>query len=256
MAASGTFKWSPALSDLIIAAYGRCQIRRGALTVEHLQDAAMACNLLQTEWANEQVNLWTVERVSIPLIAGQSTYDVDPSTMMIMATYITTGEMDVTVDNSEIDADEWREPTVDAVSFPNQQDRIITSIDRDTYASFPKKLQQGQPSVYWFNSQTGPSITLWQVPDAHQKYVLHYYRARELQDAVLGDGAEADVPRNFLEAYVAALAFKLAELYAPARMEELLARAKASFTAAAQRDVEDAPLRIVPALSTYTSSVY
>jgi hypothetical protein len=248
--ASGKFAWSPALSDLIVAAYGRCQIRRAQLTVEHLQDAAMAANLLQMEWANEQVNLWTVECVSVPLVAGQSTYDVDP------ATYITTGQQDITVDNMNIDADEWVLPTVDSTEWQNQQDRILTSVDRDTYASFPKKLDQGPPTVYWFNQQVGPSITLWQVPDAHQKYVLHYYRARELQDAVLGDGAAADVPRHFLEAYVAALAFKLAEMYAPARMEELLARAKASFQAAAQRDVEDAPLRIVPALSTYASSVY
>jgi hypothetical protein len=254
--ASGTFKWSPALSDLIIAAYGRCQIRRNALTVEHLQDAAMACNLLQQEWANEQVNLWTVENVSVPLVAGQSTYDVDPSTVMIMAAWITTGQMDVTCDNTNIDADEAREPSVDAISFPNLQDRILTSIDRDTYASFPKKLETGPPSVYWFTKQIGPSITLWQVPDAYQKYVLHYYRARELQDAVLGDGAGADVPRHFLEAYVAALAFKCAELYAPALKDGLMARARATFTAAAERDVEDAPLRIVPALGTYTSSVY
>jgi len=256
ISASGTFRWNPALSDLIITAYGRCQIRRAELTVDHLQDAAMAANLLQLEWANEQVNLWTVELVSVPLVAGQATYDVDPTTIMIMASYITTGEQDITVDNSNIDADEWREPTVDATSFPNQQDRVLTSVDRDSYASYPKKLDQGPPTVYWFNKQVGPSLTLWQVPDATRKYVLHYYRARHLQDAVMGDGAMADVPRHFLEAYVAALAFKCAEIWAPARMEELLARAKAAFTAAAERDVEDAPLRVIPALDAYVRAVY
>lgn len=254
--ASGTFKWNPALSDLIIAAYGRCQIRRSQLTVDHLQDAATAANLLQLEWANQQVNLWTVELVSVPLKAKQATYDVDPATIMIMATYITTGEQDITVDNTNIDADELREPSVDAISYPNQQDRILTSIDRDTYASFPKKLDVGPPTVYWFNKQVGPSITLWQVPDETRKYVLHYYRARHLQDAVLGDGAMADVPRHFLEAYVAALAFKCAEIWAPGRMEQLGIRAAAAFNVAARRDVEDLPLRIVPALATYTSSVY
>jgi hypothetical protein len=253
---SGKFSWNPALSDLIIAAYGRCQIRRSDLTVEHLQDAAMAANLLQMEWANEQVNLWTVECVSVPLVAGQATYDVDPATVMIMASYITTGQQDITVDSMTIDADDWVLPTVDSTEMVNQQDRILTSVDRDTYGSFPKKNDKGPPTVYWFNKQVGPSITLWQVPDASQKYVLHYYRARHLQDASLSDGALADVPRHFLEAYVAALAFKCAELYAPARMEELLARAKSSFMAAAERDIEDSPLRIVPALGTYASSVY
>src|SRR5215471_16124720 len=88
---SGTFDWSPPLCDVIIAAYGRCQIRRMALTVDHLHDAAMAANLLQVDWANEQVNLWTVDLQSITLIAGEPTYDVDPATVMIMAVYISTG---------------------------------------------------------------------------------------------------------------------------------------------------------------------
>jgi len=256
ISASGQFSWSPALSDLIITAYGRCQIRRNELTVDHLQDAAMAANLLQLEWANEQVNLWTVELVSVPLVAGQSTYNVDPTTIMIMATYITTGQQDITVDSMSIDADEWILPTVDSTEWAHQQDRILTSVDRDTFGSFPKKNDVGPPSVYWFNKQVGPSITLCQVPDDHQKYVLHYYRARHLQDAVIGDGAQADVPRHFLEAYVASLAFKCAEIWAPARMEELAARAVSTFRQAAERDVEDSPLRIVPALATYTSSVY
>ena len=107
MTASGRTSWSPALSDLIVAAYGRCQIRRTQLTVDHLQDAAMAANLLQMEWANEQVNLWTVERVSVPLVAGQATYDVEPTTIMVMASYITTGKQDITVDDMNIDADDW-----------------------------------------------------------------------------------------------------------------------------------------------------
>lgn len=216
----------------------------------------MAANLMQVEWSNEQVNLWTVELVSVPLVAKQSTYDVDPSTVMIMASYITTGEKDITVDNSNVDADDML-PSVDTTtSFTSKTDRILTSLDRDTYASFPNKLEIGKPTSYWFNLQVGPSITLWPAPDDSQLYVLHYYRARRLQDAVMGGGTSPDVPHRFLEAYVAGLAFKLAEMYAPGRMEELGNRAQSAFQRAARRDVEDAPLRIVPALSTYTTAVY
>jgi len=229
--ASGTYAWSPAFSDVIYAAYGRCQIRRTAIEVDHLHDAAMACNLMQVEWANEQVNLWTVDLQTTSLLEGVDTYEVDPATVMIMAAYISTGE-------------------------GPQKDRIITSVDRDTYASFPDKEKPGPPSVYWFNHQIQPTITLWQPPDAAQKYTLNYYRARQMQDVSLPNGTMPEVPYRFLEAYVAGLAFKLAELYAPARMEELMSRAKSTFTAAAERDVEDSPLRIVPALATYTSAVY
>src|SRR5262245_12852210 len=122
MTSSTTYTWSPALADIIIAAYGRCQIRRTALTTDHLADAAMACNLLQVDWSNEQVNLWTVELASTVLTPGVATYPVDPTTVMIMATYISTGS----------------NPT---------KDRIITAVDRDTYAAFPDKETVGQPTV-------------------------------------------------------------------------------------------------------------
>ena len=160
MDTSGTYVWRPALSDVIITAYGRCQIRRTDINVDHLHDAAMACNLLQVEWSNQQVNLWTVELMATSLLEGVATYDVDPTTVMIMAAYISTGQ-------------------------GPQKDRIITSLDRDTYAGYPDKETPGVPSVYWFNNQIQPTITPWPPPNADQPYTLRYYRARQLQDASL-----------------------------------------------------------------------
>lgn len=228
---SGTYAFAPTLGDLIIAAYGRIQIRRTALTVEHLQDAAMASNLLQVEWAAKEVNLWTVDLQSTLLVQGTATYTVDPSTVMIMAAYIETGST-------------------------TPSDRIITSVDRDTYASFPDKTTQGPPNVYWFNLQRAPEITVWQPPDGNGPYTLKYYRARQIQDASIPNGLHPEVPYRFLEAYTAALAAKLGELYAPDQLSRLVPMADRAFKAAADRDVENAPLRIIPAMSTYTDGVY
>jgi hypothetical protein len=227
---SGTYAWFPPFSDVIIAAYGRCQIRRDAIGVDHLFDAAMAANLLQVDWSNEQVNLWTVDLQTTDLIAGVATYDVDPATVMIMGAYISTGEP--------------------------ANDRIITSIDRDMYAAFPDKTKPGRPTVYWFNHQIEPTITLWQPPDDAVDYTLKYFRARQMQDASVPAGMTPEVPYRFLEAYVAGLAFKLAELYAPGRITELAPRAVGAFQKAKDRDVENSPLRIVPAMGIYVSGVY
>lgn len=232
---TGTYAWTPALSDLIIAAYGRCQIRRSAITIEHLADAAVACNLLQVEWANHQVNLWTVDLQSVTLVASTATYNVDPATIMIMAAYIETTSGSVTTD------------------------RIVTSIDRDTYASFPDKTTAGQPTVYWLDKLITPAVTLWQPPDADMVTAagaFKFYRARQIQDASPVSGLHAEVPYTFLEAYTSALAVKLGELYAPDQLPRLIAMAKEKFESAINRNVEDAPWRIVPAMLTYTSSVY
>jgi hypothetical protein len=228
---TGSTNFNPPLADIIIAAYGRCQIRRNAIGIDHLLDAAMAANLLQVDWGNEQVNLWTVDLETTPLEPGRSTYDVDPATIMIMAAYITTG------------------------SNP-PKDRIITSIDRDSYAAYPDKVTPGRPTVYWFNHLINPQITLWTPPDDAEPYTLHYYRARQIEDASVPYGMSPEVPYRFIEAYVAGLAFKLAELYAPARMADLGALALGKFNKAKNRDVENAPLRIVPAMSVYTTQVY
>lgn len=232
---TGTYAWAPSLADLIINAYGRIQIRRPALTVDHLADAAASCNLLQVEWANKQVNLWAVDLQSIPLVQSTATYTVDEATIMIMASYI--------------------ETTVNSQTT----DRIITSIDRDTYASFPDKTTEGQPTVYWFQKLRAPQITVWQPPDANTvsaSGTLKFYRARQIQDADARSGLHPEVPYVFLEAYTAHLAVKLAELYAPSELGRCKAMAKEAWDSAANRNVENAPWRIVPAMSTYTSSVY
>ena len=228
---SGTYNFAPALADIFIAAYGRIQIRRMAMSPDHLHDAAMAANLLQSEWSNQQVNLWTVELVSTPLTPRQSVYDVDPATIMIMGAWISTGN----------------EP---------EKDRIIVSVDRDTYAAFPDKSTPGPPSQYWFNQQILPTITMWQPPDDGGPYTLRYYRARQIQDAVMTDGLEPEVPYRFLEAYVAGLAHKLSLTWNPARTAALKGEAVNTFDMAKNRDVEKSQLRIVPAMSIYTNSVY
>ena len=228
---SGTYDFAPSLADIFIAAYGRIQIRRTAMSPDHLHDAAMAANLLQSDWSNEQVNLWTVELVSTPLTPGQSVYDVDPATVMILGTWISTGNTP-------------------------EKDRIIISVDRDTYAAFPDKDTPGSPSQYWFNQQILPTITIWQPPDDSGPYTLRYYRARQIQDAVMWDGIEPEVPYRFLEAYVAGLAHKLSLTWNPARSAALKGEAKEAFDRAKNRDVEKSALRIVPAMSIYTNSVY
>jgi hypothetical protein len=228
---SRTYDFAPSLADVVITAYGRCGIRRSAITPEHLHDAAMEANLLQADWSNQQVNLWTVDLQSIPLVPGQAKYDVDPATVMILGSYIATGNAP-------------------------EKDRLITSVDRDTYAAFPDKTTPGNPTQYWFDAQVLPTITLWQVPDSTEPRMLKFYRARQIQDAVLPDGLQPEVPFRFLDAYVAGLSWRVAVHYAPASASALKQLAKEAFDTAKNRDVEKSSLRIVPAMSIYTNAVY
>jgi hypothetical protein len=227
MTTTGTYAWSPYLSDLIINAYGRCQIRRTALTTDHLRDAVMSANLMQSDWSNlVGVNAWTVELASTTLTTEVSVYDVDPSTTMIMAAYIESGDP--------------------------ARDRLIFGVGRDEYAAFPDKVTTGMPTVYWFDRLISPTITVWQPPDDNGPYILKYYRARQVQDASASGAVNPEVPYRFMEAYTSGLAVKLAEIYAPTELPRLQASAAASLERAMRRDTEDVPTYIVPALGAYT----
>lgn len=233
MTSTGTFAYNPAAYDLMLQAFARCGIRPAGLTSEHLATAATACNLLQVEWSNRQVNLWTVDLQSIPLIQGTATYNVSAATVMILAAYIETQS--------------GTDPAID---------RIITSINAEDYAAYPDKTTQGQPTVYWFNTQISPVITMWQTPDDGGPYTLKFYRARQLQDASFVNATTPEIPYRFLEAYTAGLAVRLAEMWAPERVEMLTARSIAAWREASARDVANVPLRIVPGLGAITNSVY
>ena len=91
MATTGTYKFNPSLGEITLYAYNLCGIRSTSLVQEHFESATMATNMLLMNWSNRGVNLWKVELVTVPLVQGTSTYTVDPSVVMILDAYVTTG---------------------------------------------------------------------------------------------------------------------------------------------------------------------
>lgn len=223
MTTSGTYSFSPSLGELVLYAYNNIGVRPTAVLQEHMQHARIAANLLLARWANQGVNLWKVDLVTTTLVAGQASYSVDPTTVMILDAYVVAGGVD----------------------------RIITPISRTEYAAFPEKDQQGMPIVYWFDRLLQPSITLWQVPDGTSATELKYYRVYQVQDANLQGGLSVDIPYVWLEAFADALSYRLARAWNPVMAEGLKLQADESYTIAANRNVENAITYISPGISGY-----
>lgn len=192
-----------------------------------MADARMAFNLLLSSWGNDIPNLWTVDLVTEVLVPGQATYDVEPDTIMMLDTYISTG------------------------TGESQVDRIIWPISRTEYASMPNKNLESQPTVFWFDRQLSPQVTLWQTPDDQQTYTLKYYRATVIQDQNLYNGQNVDVPRWWLLATAFGLAELLAMSYATDRVAGLAMKAKEALLAAREQDVENVPFMVIPMTSGY-----
>ena len=228
MATSGTYQFNPSLGELTLYAYNMVGVRNTALLQEHMQAAKMATNMMLASWANQGVNLWAVDLITVPLVQGQSTYNVDGDTVMILDAYMQT-------DNGS-----------------NQPiDRIILPVSRTEYASYPNKEQQGFTTTFWFDRLIAPTITLWPVPDGSSAQFLKYYRVRQLQDSNFISGQTVEIPYLWLEAFADGLAFRLAKIWSPQIAPALKAVADQSYDIAARQNVEQAQQYISPQISGY-----
>lgn len=223
MTTSGTFEFNPGLGEIVMYSYMNIGIRPTALLQEHMSSARMASNMMLSRWSNQGVNLWAVDLVEVPLVAGQTSYSVDPSTVMILDAYVVSGGID----------------------------RVILPISRTEYSSYPNKGQQGVTTVFWFDRLLSPTVTLWPVPDGTSATTLKYYRVRRIQDANLQNGEQVEIPYLWLEAFADGLAYRLARIWSPQMAPALKAQADESYQIAALQNIEQANTYISPMIGGY-----
>jgi hypothetical protein len=233
MATSGTYAFNPSLGELTLYAYNLVGVRNTALLQEHMEAARMAANLLCSNWSNRGVNLWAVDLVTTPLVQGQSSYNVDLNTVMILDAYIET------------------------TSGGQPIDRIIMPVSRTEYASYPNKDQQGFPTVFWYDRLIGtvspnrPTVTIWPVPDGTSAQTLKYYRVRQIQDSQLSNGTQVEIPFLWLDAFAYGLAARLSLIWAPDKTQVLKPLADEAYTVAAEQNIEQAQQYISPQIMGY-----
>ena len=227
MTSSGTYAFGPSSGGLVIAAYERCQIRAPSLRQEHFATARNELNFLFSEFSNKQVNLWKVELISLTLVDGTASYDVPGRVVMILDAYLR-------VNDGEDD----------------QTDRYIMPISRTDYASYAAKQTEGLPTVYWFNRQISPTITVYPVIN-DSGYLLNYYACSQIQDAAMAGGETPDVPYLWLDALVAGLAHRLARVYAPQLEPSRKMDAKEAWDIAAAQNIENVPVVLAPGIGRY-----
>lgn len=243
MTTSGTAVFNLDLAELVEEAFERCG--REMRTGYDLRTARRSLNLLTVEWANRGINLWTIEQGSIPMVTGQSTYDLPVDTIDLLDTIIRTG------------------------SGQNQIDININRISEPTYSTIPNKNAQGRPIQVWINRQSGetyplggrpagtnpatgvnhPKIVVWPTPNAPgDQYTFVYWRLRRIQDAGSAVSTQ-DIPFRFINCMVAGLAFYLAAKLPDIpsdRIVFLKTEYEQQLQMAMDEDREKAPLRFVP----------
>lgn len=224
MTTSGTYAFNPGLGEIVLYAYMNLGIRPASLLQEHMDSARMATNMMLSRWANQGVNLWAVDLITTPLVEGQTTYAVEPNTVMILDAYTTTDQ---------------------------GIDRVIMPIGRTEYASYPNKEQQGFVTSFWYDRLISPTITLWPVPDGTSSTILKYYRVRQIQDSNLQNNENVEIPYLWLECFADGLAYRLARIWNPQMAVALKAQADESYAIASNQNVENVGTYISPMIGGY-----
>lgn len=189
-----------------------------------MQDAYFETNLMQAGWVNDGLTLWTVDLQTIPLVTGTATYSVPSNTVMILDLYI---------------------------EVSNNNNRLIYPFSRTDYASLANPQEPGVPTSFWFDRTLSPTVTFWPIPDNGGPYTAQYYRYRQIQDANIQNGGNAEIPFLWLDAFVAGLAHRLSRMYAPALEQQRKADYDIAYGLAAKQGVENVPLYLQPGLQGY-----
>ncbi len=224
---SGQYNFAPTGGEIVLSAFQRIQVRPTEIQQSHLQQATMEINLLLARMSNMGPNLWTVVLQALPLIQGQAEYSLPAETVMVTDAYIRTGSGQSTID------------------------RMIFPISRTEYAAITNKTAQAVPNQFWFDRLISPTITFYQVPDGNGPYTCYYYQLRQIQDAILPNGLNVEVPYLWLDALVAGLAHRLSRIYAPQLEQVRKMDADEAWLVAAGQNVENVNMCITPGVSGY-----
>jgi|TARA_R100000479_G_scaffold164188_1_gene102951 hypothetical protein len=182
MATSTTTTFDLNIDDIIQEAYERCGGRTNS--GYDLKSARRSLNILFSEWGNRGIHLWKVALNEQALTNGTATYTAPSNANDILEAYVSTTSGQTATTN----------------------DVSLTKISRSEYAALPNKGSKGQPSQYYVDRLTTPTITLYQTPDASTYTHLKYYYLKRIEDSGAYTNT-ADVVFRFIPCMVAGLAY-------------------------------------------------
>lgn len=193
--------------------------------------ARRAFNLMTLDWANRGVNLWQVDSTTVSLVAGTATYSLGEDVLDVM---------DVSFRDNDSGDD---------------LDTLMGRISRSDYAALVDKAMAGRPTTYMVQRlSTGPTLTVWPVPDSDNAETLSVWRVRRIED-VTAFSQNAAVPSRFLPAAVAGMAHYMAQVRPASvdmnRRQELEAAYERILLRAMHDDRERVPTYVRPDLSGY-----
>jgi hypothetical protein len=202
MATSGTTTFSVTRNDIITSALrvlGVIEIgaQPDAATIEN---ASLVLNMMMKDWQTDGIKLWTVKELTLPIVAGQLSYNIGPDNSNDLVTDKPLKLIQCFLRNIGVT------PPID---IP------MTIISQKEYNDLGSKQSTGVTnSVYYWPYVNYGTITLFLDPDSFTatNYQLHMTVQRPIQD-ITGANQTFDFPSEWYQALRWGLASELAPEY-------------------------------------------
>jgi len=221
MATTGTY-----ISDPNLAAYADEAVERSGLDLQeivsqHLISIRRSVGFILSRWSNKGHRQWTFEQVDHPTAIDENFFNLPVGTIDVQTVVL-------------------RRNGVDTEMYP---------ISRSDYLIIHDKNLNGRPDRYFIDRRRDtPADTLavqmfyWlSGENTTDRIIVNVYK--QIQDP--GNAQNTlDIPFRFQEAFVSALAAKLAQKYKPERFSDLVTESEVLFKEADDEDHESAPMVI------------
>ncbi len=220
MATTGTFITDPNLAAYADEAVERAGLDLQQIVSQHLISIRRSVGFILSRWSNKGFRQWKFTQVDHTTVVDENVFDLPAGTIDVQTVVL-------------------RRNGVDTEMYP---------ISRSDYLIIHDKALTGRPDRYFINRRRDTDGT-------NQVELFFWLSGENITDRIIAnvygqieDPGNAqntlDIPFRFQEAFVAALAAKIAQKYQPDRFGELIAESEVLFREAKDEDHESAPMVI------------
>ena len=163
-------------------------------------NAANALNIMIKAWQSQGIKLWTIDEITVPLVASQTTYVLGPGSTTGLATDKPLKVIQAWMRNTSVT------PNIDIPTMP---------LSKQEYNILGSKSTTGMVNSYFYDPRlTSGNLSLFLTPDSNTatNYQLHLVVQRPMTD-ISAAGDYPDFPTEWQQALIWGLADELAIEY-------------------------------------------
>lgn len=226
MASTGTFITDPILAGYTDEAVERAGLDLQEITSQHLISIRRSIGFVLSRWSNKGHRQWTFEQVTHQVSVDENVFDLPVGTIQVQTAvlrrFVGSGGTSSGIDTEMYPISREDYLIIHDKNLTGRPDRYFVDRRVDTPGFQPVQM------FFWLSGENNTDEIIFNV-------------WKQIEDA--GNPQNTiNIPFRFQEAFVAALAAKIAQKYKPERFVDLVTESEVLFKEADDEDADTAPM--------------